>query len=984
MYQWQVRPPTGYGRPMKKRARPNDLAWHALVADTAAFHADGHFPIAAYSDFMPAPFVGLKPYGWVDPHTMPEGGGDGWRVSEYQQGHELRPGLAVIGRHLLERVRKLGEGGHAFEHSLLADNPYWPARLAERAGRLPNERYAMLLSLALSRTQDDKGRVRWTLFGSSHEGPARAFWQSFWSGPGTPLPARTGLKLLSELLLRTGALDEVRGGDLKRAGLRILPAGPDPDFPAWGQEPIPEWANPLVIRDSASPNGISVVLTFRPFERLPKTFQAAYLAGKLRLAPFPGSLVFFGHAGYRKLARELPGAMQLPLLHEFHAGHAAPSGMRIPQSGWLDEPRRHDGGTAQRRQGRIVQHAKRTHRWTRTHRDEDEFTFIQDEDPVAQVLFSTKPGDLGLYGKPMARNAQLWTEDYRLLLNGPVASRARIDDAARALIAGGHFGYRFYFPPMRTGWHEVYWHLPLAGGYDGGAPVVCTDRLGGWLVAEPALRREGRMHGRVELWPRLDEREIHRAAVELFPVDPGHRSHTTSYNVRKLADASEALGGPLRASFARALLTVSREVTLDGWLATLPDHATQPDGAKALARRVKQLVQPRAPALGKPHTFSATANRDFEEKYWKTIAYLAEGKFRNKNNADVAGVAAPEGAGRDLPHLSDYLHAYYRDLIAQHRMKGRAMVGDHWLRWITEHDYPWMEGWSLNQTGRARERNVVMVIPGTDRTQAVVMGDHYDTAYMEDVYAKGHGEHAPRASASGADDNHSATAALMLAAEVLLPLSAAGRLRHDVWLVHLTGEEFPSDCLGARHLAERLVEHNFALDAEDHGWLDLSRTRVRGAYVLDMVAHNNDHHRYVFQIAPGEGAGSTRLAHRAHLANAKWNAAVPEWNRAPERQRAGAARRVETAHPPPLAPFAELHGEVRPGWHYASSLYNTDAQIFSDAGIPVVLFMENYDINRKGYHDTNDTMKNIDLDYGAALVAIAIESVADAAIVEHL
>ena len=37
--------------------------------------------------------------------------------------------------------------------------------------------------------------------------------------------------------------------------------------------------------------------------------------------------------------------------------------------------------------------------------------------------------------------------------------------------------------------------------------------------------------------------------------------------------------------------------------------------------------------------------------------------------------------------------------------------------------------------------------------------------------------------------------------------------------------------------------------------------------------------------------------------------------------------------------------------------------------------MENYDINRTGYHDTHDTMKNIDLDYASALTAIAIETV---------
>jgi hypothetical protein len=41
--------------------------------------------------------------------------------------------------------------------------------------------------------------------------------------------------------------------------------------------------------------------------------------------------------------------------------------------------------------------------------------------------------------------------------------------------------------------------------------------------------------------------------------------------------------------------------------------------------------------------------------------------------------------------------------------------------------------------------------------------------------------------------------------------------------------------------------------------------------------------------------------------------------------------------------------------------------------------MENYDINRTGYHDTHDTMENIDLDYGAAVCAITIEAVARAA-----
>ena len=83
--------------------------------------------------------------------------------------------------------------------------------------------------------------------------------------------------------------------------------------------------------------------------------------------------------------------------------------------------------------------------------------------------------------------------------------------------------------------------------------------------------------------------------------------------------------------------------------------------------------------------------------------------------------------------------------------------------------------------------------------------------------------------------------------------------------------------------------------------------------------------------------------------------------------------------PPAIAEHLVVTGEVRPEWDPRSALYNTDGQIFSDVGVPAVLLMENYDISRSGYHDTHDTMKNIDLDYFAAISAIAIEATADAA-----
>ncbi len=146
---------------------------------------------------------------------------------------------------------------------------------------------------------------------------------------------------------------------------------------------------------------------------------------------------------------------------------------------------------------------------------------------------------------------------------------------------------------------------------------------------------------------------------------------------------------------------------------------------------------------------------------------------------------------------------------------------------------------------------------------------------------------------------------------------------------------------------------------------------------MDMIAHNRDHGRDIFQISPGNSPASLELAFQAHMANLAWNQGTREWNRTSERQGRGRGRRsADGSTIPETAAHLELTGEVRTRDDPASSLYNTDGQIFSDAGAPVVLFMENYDINRAGYHDTQDTMKNIDLDYGAALAAIAIEAAA--------
>jgi hypothetical protein len=762
-------------------------------------------------------------------------------------------------------------------------------------------------------------------------------------------------------------------------------------LPYSDEEQLPSWTERYLLTDGARLHGVRYLLTFRPFGALPPTVRRAYLAGKLALLPFPGSLVFWGAPLALRLRHELPLAMQIPLLNVFDR-HEEPHSIRVLQSGWMHEPH---PDHPEPYQGELPLHNTyhRTHRGARIHRHEDELAVAQDEDRVAKVLFSTAPDDVGLYGKPMARNAQIWTDDFRLLLDGPRADVKALEGAAAALRGGGLFGYRFLFPAMQVGRHEVYWHRPLVAclGARTSAPEVVPHAPLGYLTAYPSVKPD--TNRPVELWPRILARQPHVASLHDFSAAPGHHERNVSINnVRKVLEAGELWGPePLPAGFARALLTVPREQTLDEWLRHVECSTNHGQAGCELAAELRRRIAPApAPADGgrKPPppslTYHRTATRSFEAAYWRTIERLAFGAYIQKDNGDCAldpiSQSLMKHHHRDLEALGNHLLDYYRRLVAKHGMAGRAIVGDLPFHWDTQFPFSWLGGWLGNQEGRLEERDLLVMIPGRDRRRAIIMADHYDTAYMEDCYEKDRGGSGARLAAAGADDNHSATATLMLGAPVFMELSRAGRLACDVWLVHLTGEEFPSDCMGARHLAQGIVERSLRVRRQGARKLDLSKVQIEGVYVLDMIAHNNDHDPDVFQISPGVGRESLRLAHHAHVANAIWNASVPAWNGRAARRGCQRGRRCEDGKSlPATALHPSLHGEVRPPRDPRSSLYNTDGQIFSDAGIPAVLFMENYDINRVGYHDTHDNMTNIDLDYGAAVSAIAIETVAQAA-----
>ena len=190
------------------------------------FRGPGQFPIAAYSEFMPPPRLGRKPYGAEDPVLFQEDDPLGWHVTEYEEVMELRPGLEHLAAQLVHAMEHLGNGrpAHGIARAKLEGNPYWPDELAERAGRLPHERYVVIAPLALSRTQDDKGRVRWTLFGGSEQGPSRAFWKGFFTAPGREIAAEEGLGFFRRLLAAAyGESPDPNCSICSKAGFRILP-----------------------------------------------------------------------------------------------------------------------------------------------------------------------------------------------------------------------------------------------------------------------------------------------------------------------------------------------------------------------------------------------------------------------------------------------------------------------------------------------------------------------------------------------------------------------------------------------------------------------------------------------------------------------------------------------------------------------------------------------------------------------------------------
>ena len=59
--------------------------WKLLIKGYPWFRCKGCFPITAYSEFMPPPRLGYKPYGKPDHEFFDENDPFGWKITELEE-----------------------------------------------------------------------------------------------------------------------------------------------------------------------------------------------------------------------------------------------------------------------------------------------------------------------------------------------------------------------------------------------------------------------------------------------------------------------------------------------------------------------------------------------------------------------------------------------------------------------------------------------------------------------------------------------------------------------------------------------------------------------------------------------------------------------------------------------------------------------------------------------------------------------------------
>src|SRR5262245_32321041 len=96
---------------IRPKLRGRDMpqpSWKQLLDGYPWHRGPDSYPLAAYSEFMPPPRLGRLPYGNMRAGFEPLGDPGGWPVTEYEESHELAPGLEQVARQVVGAIARLG------------------------------------------------------------------------------------------------------------------------------------------------------------------------------------------------------------------------------------------------------------------------------------------------------------------------------------------------------------------------------------------------------------------------------------------------------------------------------------------------------------------------------------------------------------------------------------------------------------------------------------------------------------------------------------------------------------------------------------------------------------------------------------------------------------------------------------------------------------------------------------------------------------
>ena len=343
----------------------------------------------------------------------------------------------------------------------------------------------LLLPLALSRTQDDKGRVRWTLFGGSEQGPAAAFWRGLLPRPAAGTAARVVARTSSAgCWPPPTALTPDELADLRRAGFRVSAGPARRSCPPGDEGPLPAGPPPIAGSTGDRSAASATCLLSAPSSIACPGGPRAYLDGRSAPAALPRQPGLLRGAA---VSRSSSANCRWPCRSRscIRCTGTRPRGASAFRSraGCTRPPRadrRRTKTTARSATPSAAPTAGSGSTGTRTR-----WPSTASEDKLTHVLLSTAADDVGLYGKPMARNAQIWTHEYQLAAGRAAGRRRRTWPAPpTAGRRAGCSATACSIRPMRVGRHEVYWHRPLVAYLDprdaASRPSCPTPR---WVLA---------------------------------------------------------------------------------------------------------------------------------------------------------------------------------------------------------------------------------------------------------------------------------------------------------------------------------------------------------------------------------------------------------------------------------------------------------------------------------------------------------------------